>query len=787
MKQTVALWISTLVWVSFALAIAPSGHAQQAEWVYNLAPLSRVVGWVDYDCGNGKDTWRIEVPHAGQLVVSLIGMDWDEDIDLALFDSGGEILDFSRNVGSEWEYVGCSVPSEGGAYHVQVRAGGSGDAGGYVLRSFATPPISILLYQGQEEGITFPELALKVLGFEDYSEVTDLNSFIHSLEGEKWDLVIIYNVDVDSHLYVESILGHLEQGGACIISDYALEEDTLLLEGLDATWLCSVSSLPTISFTPTTSLFTNPNLLPNLEASVFASMFASASGDVLQVGDSAHAAATLEWEPGLDAIIISHDGRAILNAFDMELLEDEVEAVATLVNELSYVLLAENWGKASQADWWYRDPVSRAKKLVEEAKFVAAISEFRTALDRLTPPYPPVASRSYISEDFIPGSGESISNYRDEVETINHLLACVADLVEITTVFFNQVAITDGFKDFENRVSRRMEVATQWVRDLLMELDRAKDTGLGLYPLPPTSVYTSLYPAYDVVNGLSLCSIEVVNHSEQTKSVTISASVPSLTTEEIVEVTLPPRSNRTVDLSPALLPETMDLAAPRLGVLELKAGQRKYGPYPIEFLPGEWPIHPDFYPFLIAWITPDDPSVIDFVHTALESLPAEEGEEIIGIQNRAEALWEALHDYGFGYLDALPAYVSWSQKVRLPSQALEEDGGNCLEGSLLVASLLEAAGISPFVLIVPAEQHSMVGWETFTGKYEFVETTFLDSILVPFDLASLWGTNTWEFDYRKGHVIWLVTLSLEHEVDREAVYVLDVAALRKAWDVAISD
>src|SRR5215475_5719707 len=68
------------------------------------------------------------------------------------------------------------------------------------------------------------------------------------------------------------------------------------------------------------------------------------------------------------------------------------------------------------------------------------------------------------------------------------------------------------------------------------------------------------------------------------------------------------------------------------------------------------------------------------------------------------------------------------QRTRLPAEVLASTNAQCLEGTLLYATLLEAIGIKPVVVTVPG--HAFVGWlpspkDTVTSKAKlfFLETT----------------------------------------------------------------
>jgi len=737
---------------------------------FDLEPIDRVVGWLDPHAGNAKDTWKIDVPNEGALIVTLMGMDWDKELDLVVFDSNGEYIQASNKPGCEWEAVVIPVPPGGGTYYVQIRARGSGDATGYILRSFATPASTFLLFQDEES--VLPEEVFETLGIKNYETVSDLTGFKEALEEKEWDVIIVYNVSISADQYTDELRKQLQGGGAVIVFDPDLKEDVQLLDVMDAVWLGEISITleeSLIQGIPTTTLWTNPNVFDSLEGIVL--------GCAVQAIGSGRAAAIYESRLGVDMIIISNGGRGILNSFDLELFGDDGPSLLT--NELVYTLLALQWQGFEQMDWWYEAPVERASEYIESAKFSAAMDEIDEALCRLIPASPVERIMSYAPEDFFPGPEDEIASYQEEIGAVEKLLLRVADLVEVITVFFNQVRITDVFKEFTKEVSRRMESATVWLEALKAGFDMAQRTGLGVYTLPPGPVLTNLYPAYSTVEGLSVCTLEIVNHSPQTQSLTVMASVPGFTTTQTLELTLPPKTARWVNLNPALLPELSESRSTRAGMLHLQAGEQTFGPFPIEFLPiNEFPDYPSFYPYLIALITPTDPAIEEFVSEALKDL-----QDTTDVEAKAKALWNALEEMGFHYLDAQPAYTAWTQRIRLPADALAEKGGNCLEGSLLMASLLEAAGVNPLILLIPAEQHAMVGWQSNTGEYKFLETTFLDTALYTFDIALLYGTNHWVYDYSKKKMIRLEKLVTEDEIDIEAVYLLEVTTLRHEWNI----
>jgi len=77
-------------------------------------------------------------------------------------------------------------------------------------------------------------------------------------------------------------------------------------------------------------------------------------------------------------------------------------------------------------------------------------------------------------------------------------------------------------------------------------------------------------------------------------------------------------------------------------------------------------------------------------------------------------------------LDFNPADATqMTQRVRLPSQALVARTANCIDGTLLMASLLEHIGIEPAIVLLPG--HALLGWAPYSGSddWSYLETTLI--------------------------------------------------------------
>ncbi len=67
------------------------------------------------------------------------------------------------------------------------------------------------------------------------------------------------------------------------------------------------------------------------------------------------------------------------------------------------------------------------------------------------------------------------------------------------------------------------------------------------------------------------------------------------------------------------------------------------------------------------------------------------------------------------------------QRIRLPRETLEKRSANCIDGTVLMASVLEAASLNPAIVLVPG--HAFLAWEMQNGsnEWDYLETTLIGS------------------------------------------------------------
>lgn len=149
----------------------------------------------------------------------------------------------------------------------------------------------------------------------------------------------------------------------------------------------------------------------------------------------------------------------------------------------------------------------------------------------------------------------------------------------------------------------------------------------------------------------------------------------------------------------------------------------------------------DLTKYLVAWVTPNRSEIALILHYASDYHPDKElngyqkeetpEESAKAVREQVRAIFSALKyktelTYAHSPLnwEIEPGWIS--QVVRLPTDCLNQGGlANCLEGTLLFASLLERIGIEP--LLVIAQSHAFVGWriEHKSDQYEFLDTSII--------------------------------------------------------------
>lgn len=132
-----------------------------------------------------------------------------------------------------------------------------------------------------------------------------------------------------------------------------------------------------------------------------------------------------------------------------------------------------------------------------------------------------------------------------------------------------------------------------------------------------------------------------------------------------------------------------------------------------------------------AYVDPRDPVVDEVLASARAIDPGFDaaGRGAAADRRRVAAVWAALERHGVRYAAGDPALsrgpVVWSQRVRAPSASWRERRASCIDGSVLIASVLERIGVQALIALVPG--HAFVGFRSDGPSPQslFLETTLL--------------------------------------------------------------
>lgn len=163
---------------------------------------------------------------------------------------------------------------------------------------------------------------------------------------------------------------------------------------------------------------------------------------------------------------------------------------------------------------------------------------------------------------------------------------------------------------------------------------------------------------------------------------------------------------------------------------------------PLSVLDPKTGTYQDLTQYFGAFVTPNDPMVMAFLakvrdHHPGRALAGYQGSRA-GVVAQVKAAYEAVAaDVDVTYVNSEIAFSPTDtvavQRVRLPREVLADGAANCIDGTLLLASLLEAMSLNPAIVTVPG--HAFLGYEEWSdsGDWKFVETTMLGTH--PFDVA----------------------------------------------------
>lgn len=238
------------------------------------------------------------------------------------------------------------------------------------------------------------------------------------------------------------------------------------------------------------------------------------------------------------------------------------------------------------------------------------------------------------------------------------------------------------------------------------------------------------------------------------RRVRVTSFIDGYSTPAVDTLELAPKTTYNFDQLPAMIPEKIrqvtELTRASLNVLVEDLDTQKveiHNTYPVWLLARTTaPLavrdpktgrYQDLTAYLGAFVTPNAPAIMKFLRLAADLHPSKtlagyQG-DVEQVEPQVKALYDALKTAGGityvnSVIDFTPDLGQANQRVRLPRESLEDHQANCIDGTVLFASLLEALSMSPAIVLIPG--HAFLAYETWSGapnEWRYLETTMIAS------------------------------------------------------------
>ncbi len=263
----------------------------------------------------------------------------------------------------------------------------------------------------------------------------------------------------------------------------------------------------------------------------------------------------------------------------------------------------------------------------------------------------------------------------------------------------------------------------------------------------PTSYYHLLDPGH---SPLLSCEVYASDENEKPRRVRVTSFIDGYSALAVNSFEVAPDQTYMFNQLPTLFLEhirylnELTRATLNIKVEDLDGNVETHETYPIWLLArttaplqildpktGQWT---SMKRYLGAFVTPNAPSLMGFLREAAAKHPSGRLAGYQGVPEditpQIKAIFDALKEkanitYVNSVLDFSPDQGFNGQRVRLPKESLEQHQANCIDGTVLFASLLEGISLSPAIILVPG--HAFVAWETWrnSDKWKFLETTMI--------------------------------------------------------------
>lgn len=284
---------------------------------------------------------------------------------------------------------------------------------------------------------------------------------------------------------------------------------------------------------------------------------------------------------------------------------------------------------------------------------------------------------------------------------------------------------------------RRLADATQQ-RGMYLRLTPSKEIPLGVYHL------------MNQPDGEALLAIRLVNHQKTPRTFRVELDVAGVTDTKVATFTAAPGKVVDVKIQPTLKIDfnidSVRAARPtqvNFKFIETTGGKNvtlfdetpQVDVLPRDYLPLHRLVGADSNKATLqnlgAWVTPNVKPVDEFLAKAKERAPDRTfaGKQRATVPQVA-ALFDELKARGVSYVmdpDVLSERLK-VQRTRLPADVLQSSNAQCLEGTLLFATLMESIGLDPIIVLVPG--HAFVGWGTAPKDKLAMPALFVETTMV---------------------------------------------------------
>ena len=164
------------------------------------------------------------------------------------------------------------------------------------------------------------------------------------------------------------------------------------------------------------------------------------------------------------------------------------------------------------------------------------------------------------------------------------------------------------------------------------------------------------------------------------------------------------------------------------------------------------------FDFFAAMVTPNDPSVEALIRKAANYTDSgimwsgygtDVNDAGGGVWDRLDALWQAENDYDLTYISTWVSFAPGAvQRIRLPSEVLDQQSGNCIELAMLYTAAAEALDLEAAIVLIPGHAFMAVRTDQENAKYYFIETTMIGR----FSFADAVARGSAEFDEALPHI-----------------------------------